>query len=37
MRQYHHLVTLAAAGRAILPREIAALADAEHPAEVVDG
>jgi hypothetical protein len=32
MRQHHHVVTLAPAGRAILPGKIAALADVEHAA-----
>ena len=37
MRQQHHVVALAAAGRPTSPGEIAALADAEHAAQAVDG
>jgi len=36
MCQHHHVVALVPIGRAILPGEVAALADAEHPAEAVD-
>lgn len=36
MRQHHHVIALTPTGRAILPSEVAALADAEHPAEAVD-
>src|SRR3954454_1516814 len=37
MRQQHHVFTLAATGWPISPGEIAALADAEHAAQTVDG
>src|SRR3954466_9816458 len=37
MRQQHHVVALATAGWPTSPGEIAALADAEHAAQTVDG
>jgi hypothetical protein len=37
MRQQHHVVALAATGGPTSPGEIAALADAEHAAQAVDG
>jgi hypothetical protein len=37
MRQQHHVITLATASWPTSPGEIAALADAEHTAQVVDG
>ena len=37
MRQHHHVAVLSPAGRAVLPGEIAVLADAEHLSEAVYG
>src|SRR5271163_2628118 len=37
MRQQHHVVTLAAAGRPTPPGKIAALADTKHTAQAMDG
>jgi len=37
MRQQHHVVALASASRAILPGEVAALADPENLAQASDG